>query len=817
MRRTLALSSIAILAAVVTLGCATKPPAATDAEPSSIKAQAAGLEPGADPKFSKIEFALEFGSKDAVKTWEVSIAGKDGVVYKMNGEGGSLPASLSWDGKASDGSAAPEGSYAASLAVDYGGHFNASTAKSEDFVLVRNPPSATWSPNPGKVPISPDGNLVDLTINVKIAQGLAKIAGWSIEVLDPSGAHFATIKGPQGSGTVTWNGKGDSGSFMQKDAVYPATLSVVDEFGGTGTSKGSFAVGDISGAPGAGIAASSHGFSPKATTKKPTIDLVLTVPNKAEVATWEVDVASSSLGTVKTWSGEGATLPASVTWDGMGNSGEAAPQGVYTPKLVLTYGKLYKPQTVVGQDFSLTLDPPAGSIEVVPQDPALTEISAARPLTFNINAQSAYAFIAKYSMSVVGPDGTALKTFEANYPNNNVVKWDGTADGKPALLSGTHYQAIAKVEDEYGNVGTLRGFFITDPADAGIPLTITPAWAGFAPKGDGSKPTMDFALAVGKPEAMKSWKVEILDSAGSPVRTFTGGTKLPPELSWDGTTAKGALAAEGSYTARLVVDFGSEFKAGSKLSDPFVLALSKPAVTVKLSSDTMGQGPDGQPAKVGIQVDANSPVAKIADWSVDIKDPEGNVFSSMKGSWPAADLSWDGKDAQGELAMSATDYSIDVKVRDVFGNVGRALATIGTDIFVQKTAEGYRINVWGIVFKPYTADYKDVPADRAKRNLQTLDLLAQAFNKFPDYKIQLAGHAVMINWAYPDLGAAEQKEILIPLSEKRAQAIADALVARGVARDRLLTTGYGALNPVVPDSDLANRWKNRRVEFLLVK
>ena len=818
MRRSLGFSSLALLTAAFLLGCATKPPPApTDAEPSSIKAQAAGLEPGADPQFAKLDFALEFGSKDAVKSWKVNIDGKDGTVFTMNGEAGSLPATLSWDGKASDGSQAPEGSYTANLSIDYGTQFNPGSAKSDSFILVRNPPSAEWSPNPGKVPISPDGSLLDLQISVKIKQGLAKVSGWEIEVLDPSGAHFATIKGPAGSGTATWNGKGDSGDVMAKGSDYPATLTVTDEFGGKGLTKGSFAVADESGAPTASIAASHHGFSPLASTMQPTIDLIPSIPDPADVATWEIDAVSDSLGVVRSWTGTGASIPASVTWDGKTNSGEAAAQGTYTPKLSLTYQKVYKPQTVVGQAFSLSLDAPSGSIDVQPQDPALAELSAARPLSFTIKATSAYAFIAKYSMNILDPNGNVLKTFSANYPNNNVVQWDGTQNGTLVLQSGTHYQAVAKVEDEYGNVGTLRGYFITDPADAGIPLTITPAWDGFAPKGDGSRLTMDFALSVGKPAAVQTWKVEILDAGGSAVKTFTGGTSLPAELSWDGTNQSGALAAEGRYNARLSVDFGTQFTAATKLSDPFVLALSKPAVTVKLSTPVLTQNPDGSIAKVGISVDANSPVAKISDWSVDIKDTEGDSFASLKGTWPAKDISWDGKSAAGDLAMSATDYTIDVKVRDVFGNVGQALATIGTDIFVEKTAEGYRINVWGIVFKPYTADYMDVPPDRAKRNIETLDQLAKAFNKFPDYKILLTGHAVMINWAYPDLGAAEQRVILIPLSEARAKAIAKALIDRGVAADRLDTKGYGALNPIVPDSDLANRWKNRRVEFILLK
>jgi len=110
-----------------------------------------------------------------------------------------------------------------------------------------------------------------------------------------------------------------------------------------------------------------------------------------------------------------------------------------------------------------------------------------------------------------------------------------------------------------------------------------------------------------------------------------------------------------------------------------------------------------------------------------------------------------------------------------------------------------------------------VPADRAARNMNTLDLLAKKLSKFPDYKIRLEGHAVMINWDDKVKGAAEQEKVLIPLSRERAEAIKAALVERSVEAGRLVTDGVGANDPLVPDSDYLNRWKNRRVEFYILK
>jgi len=43
------------------------------------------------------------------------------------------------------------------------------------------------------------------------------------------------------------------------------------------------------------------------------------------------------------------------------------------------------------------------------------------------------------------------------------------------------------------------------------------------------------------------------------------------------------------------------------------------------------------------------------------------------------------------------------------------------------------------------------------------------------------------------------------------------LVENGVDPRRLTVVGLGSSEPVVPFTDVQNRWKNRRVEFVLIK
>lgn len=54
------------------------------------------------------------------------------------------------------------------------------------------------------------------------------------------------------------------------------------------------------------------------------------------------------------------------------------------------------------------------------------------------------------------------------------------------------------------------------------------------------------------------------------------------------------------------------------------------------------------------------------------------------------------------------------------------------------------------------------------------------------------------------------------LSQRRAQAVVNALVAKGVARERLVPRGYGFERPVASNATPLGRAKNRRVEFTIL-
>ena len=55
------------------------------------------------------------------------------------------------------------------------------------------------------------------------------------------------------------------------------------------------------------------------------------------------------------------------------------------------------------------------------------------------------------------------------------------------------------------------------------------------------------------------------------------------------------------------------------------------------------------------------------------------------------------------------------------------------------------------------------------------------------------------------------------LSQRRADAVKNALIADGVSGDVLLTRGYGDTKPRAPNDSEYGRFQNRRIEYSVIQ
>ncbi|MEM7442885.1 MAG: OmpA family protein [Pseudomonadota bacterium] len=75
------------------------------------------------------------------------------------------------------------------------------------------------------------------------------------------------------------------------------------------------------------------------------------------------------------------------------------------------------------------------------------------------------------------------------------------------------------------------------------------------------------------------------------------------------------------------------------------------------------------------------------------------------------------------------------------------------------------------------------------------------------------GYAAVRLDGYTDLSGSPQYNL--GLSERRANSVADALIARGIAPDEIVIRAFGEENPLVPTPDGVREPQNRRVEIFL--
>ena len=95
----------------------------------------------------------------------------------------------------------------------------------------------------------------------------------------------------------------------------------------------------------------------------------------------------------------------------------------------------------------------------------------------------------------------------------------------------------------------------------------------------------------------------------------------------------------------------------------------------------------------------------------------------------------------------------------------------------------------------------------SSKSKENLEKLAGWMQRTEDARIQIEGHTC-------DIGTNEYN---LALGERRANSAKTYLEGLGVSSNRISTISYGEERPLVPNSDEANRSKNRRDEFVMAK
>ena len=118
---------------------------------------------------------------------------------------------------------------------------------------------------------------------------------------------------------------------------------------------------------------------------------------------------------------------------------------------------------------------------------------------------------------------------------------------------------------------------------------------------------------------------------------------------------------------------------------------------------------------------------------------------------------------------------------------------------VERVGEGIKITFdSGILFDTNSATLRPTSETDITK-------MAAILQKYPDTNVLVEGHT--------DNSGTDA--INQPLSERRAQAVANSTIAKGVSSSRITTQGYGSTQPVGDNTTVEGKQANRRVEIAI--
>lgn len=767
--------------------------------------------------------------KEGIVSWKLSVLdkGKREVWTLSGADAESLKDRVAFDGRDASLKVLPEGQYQAQLSITYINGYS-SKASSPSFVLDVTPPSGRVSAD--RSAFNPAGAQGQNSIHFK--QKGIKEAKWTGEVTGPDGKAVRTYSfSPLPDPDVEWDGTTDSGKPVA-DGVYSYRLSAVDS-AGNGFKSDIVSVSVDTAKKAVRLLADLKAFSPLPGSAKDRLTLTAQVQSNDRVRSYELSIIALDVPTgagsgqvagsvVRSWkSSKGA--PATFTWDGTDDEKNRVPDGRYTAKLAVSY---LNGDNADAATPGFTVDTVAPSISV-----------SASPLLFSPTEGSKIRVVRFSQKSVPGddwagvisgPDGTPKKTWSWKSKASDFV-WDGTDEAGNIVPDGSYRYDVSST-DAAGNKGSgAVPSIVVDQRQ--VQVFVTASESGISPNGDGFKDTVSFSLIVKLREGIDAWRFAIVDKDGAEKSVFSGqGDEVPNKIVWDGRDSSGTVV-QGQYVGVFSVDYKKGDHAEAR-TGKILVSTDPPKAQVSLTPDLFSPDNDGYNDTLTIGLDVSGASA-MADWRFEVREqavvegaqpgtkPAERDFKVWSGTGaPPKSFVWDGHSDNGELVESATDYPFVFTVRDVLGNAAKVEGAITVDVLVIRDGDRLKIKVPSIVFRPNGTDFNGLDSVTVDNNMKVIRRIAQILNKFKGYGILIEGHAnsegKMGGYGAAAIAKEEAGELL-PLSTGRAELVKKLLSDNGVDSKRLSTKGMGSSEPVVDFKDSQNRWKNRRVEFILIK
>ena len=384
-------------------------------------------------------------ASSGLKSYKFAIFNKDNKEVWSSTGTSSLPASLKWNGLASDGTVCADGTYYVMLDTVAVSETTAS-AKSGTFVIDSSVPTVDLSAD--YTVFSPDGTSSRQTLPVKVTNASSETK-WVGEVKNAAGKTVRTFTWPKGKPSdFAWDGTYDNGNKAE-NGTYSISLSATDEAGNS-VSKALKNIQLDARPVTAYVTNELSAFSPNGDGILETQKFTIHTSLKEGVASWSFVIADEKGSAVKTWSNkDSANLPSVINWAGDVDADEKAiADGTFTGKLRVDYAKGNSVEAVTSP-FICTAVAPVLTVRTSPKYFSPDNDGNDDDLYIQLKGETKAA-LKNWSFTIYDRNGAPFWKTSGKSSITERIIWDGRGNNGELVTSAEDYPCVFEVTDTLG-------------------------------------------------------------------------------------------------------------------------------------------------------------------------------------------------------------------------------------------------------------------------------------------------------------------------------------------------------------------------------
>ena len=363
-------------------------------------------------------------------------------------------------------------------------------------------------------------------------------------------------------------------------------------------------------------------------------------------------------------------IPDIMVWDGMNDSGENAPDGIYYYYVTATDDNGNVGKTIKREVHIDTKVP-----EAIITPPELKVFGMGDRNFIEIQQTGSQEDL--WTGTIKNVDGDVVKTYKWENEMPTVFRWTGTNEEGKQVPDGIYSYEITST-DRAGNSFCSESvnniIYSTDKPSTDV---LVKGSKYFSPGTESTNNNTEFGVLIEIPgeetgNRLTKWNVNIRDSKNKIIKTYNNsnyGEQPPESIIFDGMDDKGNVLADGEYKADVSAEYLNGYVPEVIYSPSVILSTVKSEARVIPSEKVFGAG-SKKTIDFDIRIDPTEG-APVKEWIGYIKnmDDSSIVRTYDFGEYPPDKITWDGLSDDGELAEGGK-YFFEIHGEDLAGNIG---------------------------------------------------------------------------------------------------------------------------------------------------